>query len=235
MGQLGSKTRRYICDYTIRSYSRHYKDYWEHLSWIFWGCSAIDKTPERNALLKQGVRVWKSKIPQQNCRTYSTRSPPAPYHILKKSNQNLTWIPVHWFHMQIAVFTFSEHTHVQMHTKVLTEITSRVCDSAYVSITMWEIEYGQKVFAIPPIKSWHQCSTCCTGLTFVPYRTESTQGKWCAETSKAKSWEALQLLLGLLGGLLWGSQLPWKESDCPEATMLKAHRKWPHGEALTLH
>lgn len=67
---------------------------------------------------------------------------------------------------------------LKMHTKVLTEVASRVCDSAFVKMTTWDIEDGQKFFATFSIKRWHQCFTCCTGLTFVTYLTNSIQGKW---------------------------------------------------------
>lgn len=35
-----------------------------------------------------------------------------------------------------------------MHTKVLTEVASRVCDSAFVKMTMWDIEDGKKFFLL---------------------------------------------------------------------------------------
>ena len=81
-------------------------------------------------------------------------------------------------HAQQWYLHFQRIHMLKMHTKVLTEVASRVCDSAFVKMTMWDIEDGEKFFATLSIKRWHQCLTCCTGLTFVTYLTDSIQGKW---------------------------------------------------------
>lgn len=111
-----------VCDNNSLRYSISHEEHREHSSWIFFGagagrCSAIDKTPKRTILLKQGFRVERSKSPQQNYGMYSAGPPPTAYHIPTKEKQNLTQIPMHRFpHIGIVVSMLSENTHAQMHT-----------------------------------------------------------------------------------------------------------------------